>query len=401
MPEKLFVVDVTNVVDVPFISGIQRVTLEIVVRLLRREGQNDFRFLFLSYDVFAGAYRIVRNDLFLEGYRNKVFRGGKLAGGAVYQLENIPKDSIFFDIDSVWNNRMRRSFLLPYLKKRGVKIAVFVHDIIPVILPQYCDRETAMRFMDYIGAHAKYADVIIGNSQNTITDMEKLLAELELPIPHMAVAPLGADFKLKQSEKTSEHPVVQGLRGKKYLLAVGTIEPRKNYDFLLDFYEQKLKFMNIELVVCGRQGWNVDAVMARILKMNHSEKGFHYVGYANDILITDLYRNAFFMILTTHYEGFGLPVIEAFHYQTPALVPDIPVFREVGGEYCDYYDSDDMLQLEAKLVFYEKNPEQYASRKEQLKAYKPGTWNQAEELIWQAVEHACISSSSSKKACTN
>ena len=386
MPEKRFIVDVTNVVDVPFISGIQRVTLEIVVRLLQREGQNDFHFLLLSYDVFAGAYRVVDNHLFLEGYRNKAFRGGKLSGGMIYQMEDIPAGSVFFDIDSVWNNRLRRSFLLPYLKKRGVRIAVFVHDIIPVILPQYCDRETAMRFMDYIGAHAKYADIIIGNSQNTISDMEKLLAELELPEPFMAAAPLGADFKPKQTGKKSTHPVVQTLHGKKYLLAVGTIEPRKNYDFLLDFYEKKLKAAGIELVVCGRQGWNVDTVMARIQKMNHREAGFHYVGYADDVLIQDLYSNAFFMILTTHYEGFGLPVIEAFHYQTPVLVPDIEVFREVGGTYCDYYESDNMEQLEKLLVHYEENPEDYNSLKAKLKTYKAGTWDQSEEIIWHSIE---------------
>ena len=390
MPDRLFIIDVTNVVDVPFISGIQRVTLEIVVRLLKREGQSGFRFLLLSYDVFAGAYRVVANDVFLEGYRNKVFRGGKLSGGAVYQLENIPKGSVFFDIDSVWNNRLRRSFLLPYLKKRGVAIAVFVHDIIPIILPQYSDRETSMRFMDYIGAHAKYADVILGNSQNTIEDMKNLLGELSLPIPPMAVAPLGADFKLKQSGKASNHPVVQGLQGKKYLLAVGTIEPRKNYGFLLDFYEKKLKATGIELVVCGRQGWNVDVVMARIQKMNQQEKGFHYVGYADDVLINDLYSQAFFTILTTHYEGFGLPVIESFHYQTPALVPDIPVFQEVGGDFCDYYASDNMEQLEKKLLYYNENPQEYAVRKEQLKDYKPGTWDQSEELIWQAIVKICI-----------
>ena len=385
MAGKLFIIDVTNVVSVPFISGIQRVTLEVAVRLIKREGQHDFHFLLLSYDVFAGAYRRVDTGLFLEGYHTKSFRAGKLSKGEIFPLSRIPERSVFFDIDSVWNNRMRRSFLLPYLKKRGVRIAVFVHDIIPVIFPQYCDRETAMRFLDYIGAHAKYADVIIGNSQNTISDMEKLLDDLHLPRPKTAVSPLGSDFKTKPKKKAEIHPLTKPLQDRKYLWAVGTIEPRKNYTFLLDFYEKKMKPAGIALAVSGRAGWNVDPLIARMQKMNRDEDGFFYFGYSDDEMMLDLYQHAFFTVLTAKYEGFGLPVVESFHYGTPVLAPDIPVFREVGGELCDYYESDNMEQLDSLIRFYEKDPQAYCIRREQLQSYKHNSWDQSEELIWEAI----------------
>lgn len=124
------------------------------------------------------------------------------------------------------------------------------------------------------------------------------------------------------------------VRARPYLLAVGTLEPRKNLQRLVRAYEQSDLRRDFDLLVVGRSGWGHALVGAEIL-----------ADVADDRLWA-LYAGASAVVAPSFYEGFGLPPVEAFSVGTPVACSDIPVFREVTGGLAHYFDpvaEDDMV----------------------------------------------------------
>lgn len=110
---------------------------------------------------------------------------------------NMQPGTVFFDIDGVWSLSLKRSHLLPILKANGVKLVVYVYDIIPITHPQFCHEQTVYNFMTYIGAYLQCADLIIASAQSTLDEIDKLLEQLNLPKIPGKVSWLGSDLILR------------------------------------------------------------------------------------------------------------------------------------------------------------------------------------------------------------
>lgn len=119
----------------------------------------------------------------------------------------------------------------------------------------------------------------------------------------------------------------------RYALFVGTIEPRKNLETL--FAAWRLLRRRLEeapsLVVCGRLGWK-DEDLRREVAAGREEGWLHHPGYVSNPELAALFRGALFLAFPSHYEGFGLPVLEALSCGTPVVASDLPVLREVAGD---------------------------------------------------------------------
>jgi glycosyltransferase involved in cell wall biosynthesis len=116
-----------------------------------------------------------------------------------------------------------------------------------------------------------------------------------------------------------------------YLLAVGTLEPRKNIPVLLDaFRELRAEGRDLELVLVGRQGW------ADSLPLGDLAAHVRLTGSVPDSELAELYAGASCFALPSLYEGFGLSLAEAMAAGTPAVASDIPALREVGRDCVRY-----------------------------------------------------------------
>lgn len=135
-----------------------------------------------------------------------------------------------------------------------------------------------------------------------------------------------------------EHSVLEQLNGRVSFLMVGTLEPRKGYAQILRAFDQLWAAEHdVMLVIVGKIGWLVDALCEEL--KSHSELNhrlFWFVG-ASDELLGRLYSACSCLIAASEGEGFGLPLIEAAQHQLPVIARDIPVFREVAGEYAAYF----------------------------------------------------------------
>lgn len=369
---KLYI-DVTNLMAVDFLTGIQKVVREVVIRMLRDPGI-DVVLLCCAKD--DETINLLDNDLFLDYFTNNTGDKNRIITNKITTFEQLEAGSVFFDIDSVWNSHRRRSAILPVLKRHGLKLAVFIHDIIPITYPEYCHEVTAFFFMNYLAAYLQYADIIITSTQTTLDQINALIKQLDLSPITGYVTSLGSDFALSSTKSGHVSKAAKAIvREGKYILCVGTIEPRKNHKLLLDAYDQYLADMGINLVFAGRIGWNVEELSARMKQHPRNGHGFYHLSGQNDATIDYLYRNAYIVAFPTFEEGFGLPMIEAIERDSVLLASNVAVLKEVGGDFCDYFDPNSPQEFAELVESYLHSPSRYNSRKEQMKNYVPVTWD--------------------------
>ena len=116
-----------------------------------------------------------------------------------------------------------------------------------------------------------------------------------------------------------------------YLLAVGTLEPRKNLPVLLEAFRQlRADGRDLQLVLVGRRGW------ADSLPLGDLTAHVRLAGAIPDPELAELYAGAACFVLPSLYEGFGLSLAEAMATGTPAVASDIPALRELGGDTIRY-----------------------------------------------------------------
>lgn len=368
-------VDVSVLVMAPFLTGIQRVTREITLRLIR---DPMVEAVLVQYHQAQDSYYRIDNQMFFRYYaRHKGIRE-QMATRQKVPLSEIGHGTVFFDLDAAWMSRVRRSYLLPVLKKQGAVIVAHIYDIISVTHPQYCLQRGVCLFMDFLGAHLQYADACVVNAQATVTELKRLTDQIGCALPTCVVIPLGADFCEKKTMriKRVQKSLVQTVnKSRPYLLMTGTIEPRKNHKLLLQAYDQGLHDIGYRIIFAGSLGWDMDAFVQDMKR--HPDYGtriFWFCGL-NDEELSYLYRHARFLFFGSYTEGYGLPVLEALQRGTPVLASDIPVTREVAGDYCVYFAQDQAQQICDRVAYYHSHRAEYEALRERIRNYRPFDWN--------------------------
>lgn len=367
-------IDLSRLCLTPFTTGIQRVAKEIVLRMLQDESISVTLLCTLPSQT---AWRVLPHDAFTRYYTEKTGSPYGTGRPQILTPEDIPSGSVFFDIDSAWNMPMHRGWLFPKLKARAVTIVPHLYDLIPVTDPQYFHEQTMRQFLSWVTAVLQYADHIVCNAEATKAALHTLCESLELRTPECSVVPLGADFAKKAADTDdADQELLEQLPQYRYLLMVGTIEPRKNHRLLLDAVPELAK-RGIKVVFAGRIGWNMDEFAKEMAKHPEKDKNFFFAQGPTDATIQALYRNALAVAFPTKNEGFGLPIVEAYMNGTPVLASDIPVLREVGGSLADYFDHTSVDSLLVAVDRLTADEEAYQKKRAEIAAYRPRTWDTA------------------------
>ncbi len=373
-------IDVSELTKVDYVSGIQRVVIEVITRWISW----GYHPVLLSFQEKKKIYQIIDNEKFADYYTNHSKRKKILTKGSI-EIADIKTGDIFFDIDCTWMNSMKRSYLLPILKAQGATVVSHIYDIIPITEPQFCHELTVLHFMDYLGAHIENSDLIIANANATIDAIKQIDIE---GIGHYKteVVKLGSNLKSKKEKLEVSDHVKDIVDSGTYILMVGTMEPRKNHAFVLDAFEKTLFNENIHLVFAGRVGWNMDEFMDRIKNHPELNKKFFYINNASDDEINYLYENAFFVAFASYNEGFGLPIIESMAKGTPVLASDIPVLREVGRDLCEYFSLNDNTEFIEKINYYLQNRKAYEEKKAAVVQVESTTWDSCAREMYEKIE---------------
>jgi alpha-1,3-rhamnosyl/mannosyltransferase len=186
------------------------------------------------------------------------------------------------------------------------------------------------------------ADAVITTTLATAKATE---SELGVDAARMVVLPHAAAARFRPLAATEARERLQriGLEVGEYLLFVGTLEPRKNLDGLLralDWLIAAERFDG-EVVLVGTPGWRTSGLLERH-RTSQAGRRVRALGYVADDDLPALYSAARLLVMPSHYEGFGLPVLEAMACGTAVVASDRPPLPEISaGAALHFRASDD------------------------------------------------------------
>ncbi|MEC3860663.1 glycosyltransferase family 1 protein [Mesobacterium sp. TK19101] len=222
---------------------------------------------------------------------------------------------------------------------RGVRIAVLVHDTIPLDYPEFQRPKVPARFGGFLRRVGRAADLVICNSVQTRDDVLRHLAEEERQ-PECVVAHLGVTVP-----EVGTAP--NGPWNRSYFVALGTIEPRKNHALLLDVWDGFAGDPDApDLLILGNRGWRNEAVLDRL---DTAPPGVHELGGLPDDQVFALLQGAAGLLFPSLAEGYGLPPLEAAALGVPVLCNTLPIYQEVLGELVVYADAADRYLWATKI----------------------------------------------------
>ena len=132
----------------------------------------------------------------------------------------------------------------------------------------------------------------------------------------------------------------------RYIMALSTIEPKKNLDLLINAYLRIKDRVNFDLVLVGRMGWKTE----EFNKKYGETKGIHITGFVSDEEAKCIYKNAICFVFPSIYEGFGLPPIEALALGTPVIASNAASIPEVLMDRALYFESNNLRELKDTLL---------------------------------------------------
>ncbi len=230
----------------------------------------------------------------------------------------------------------------------GAKLVFTVYDVSFWAMPEFTTEENRLACQYGVLEALRNADGFVFISQSSHDEFERFLPGwLETNRKPWIVTPLAP-----RSAITALPPPAASER---YWLAVGSIEPRKNYETLLDAFEiyWQVSRLRLPLRIAGGRGWKSDRLHQRMSSM--AKAGMvEYLGYVPDQELPRLYAGAQALVFPSWYEGFGLPVVEALAQGCRVISSDRTSLKEAGGDAVLYFSPDCpeqivsvMLRLEA------------------------------------------------------
>jgi len=251
----------------------------------------------------------------------------------------------------------------------GAKSSVVFHDMTYLAEPDCVmkgHRNYMLRFMPF---STKNAHNIITVSEFSKTE---ITCYLHYPKSKIFVATPSIDRRLFYKRSASEIYKVKlkyDIWFEDYILSVGSIEPRKNYERLLDAYVSLPRKVTDKypLVMVGADGWENEALLAKIQRAK--ENGYKIIKparFVEDKDLPALYSGTQFFVFVPIYEGFGMPPLEALACGTPVLASKGTSVTEAVGDaavYCDPFSAKDIAEkLRYMVSETEKDRSQWDDR---------------------------------------
>ena len=206
----------------------------------------------------------------------------------------------------------------PFFFRPRAKVVMTVHDLIPILHPRWHILRRRLYFNCFLRYRIRFVDHLIAVSANTKRDLVRCfnIAPEKISVSYNGVS---KHFRPGTGKK------------KKCILAVGTIEPRKNLRRVIQAFVLLKKKHNLphKLMIAGAPGWYCQEELKLVEKHRAC---IELLGYVPDEDLPALYRQAACLVYPSLYEGFGLPVIEAMACGCPVIASDRSSLPEIAGD---------------------------------------------------------------------
>lgn len=297
------------------ITGVERYTINLIRSLIEVDDNNQYFVFFKKRCPSQLADLVPRLEVFISPFKNRVVTDQLWLPCIAKKLDILHCPA----------------FPSPLFYKG--KTVLTIHDATLWKYPETRSKGGEFYYSPLFPQAIRKSSRIITVSRNSKKD---LIHYLNIPDNLITVIYEGIDdsFTKRNLQQSSEVKTKYNLPDR-YILTVGTLEPRKNLDMLIKAFEIFLRKYDTDhkLVIVGRKGWHKSLNIAKELKS--------YVvltGFVGEEHLPAIYRLADLFVFPSIYEGFGFPILEAMACQTPVITSNASSLPEIGGNACLYAD---------------------------------------------------------------
>lgn len=298
-------------------AGIGQYTRNMVKELIKKG--NDNKYLIFSTEKI--------NDLNKDNIENIVIPYGTLPFKGLRYMKKISDICKKRDVDiliSFSNHTL--ALLFP-------RTILFIHDLAPLHYPQYFNRSARIIYPRTARLACNRAIKIIAVSNSVKNDIHKQfntsLDKIEVIYPSLN------EELLSNISKPFDVP-------DDFILSISTLEPRKNYDSAIKAFKLvHEQIPELKYLIIGKKGWYYEELFELVHEL-HLKDSVLFLGYRPDVETSYALSKAKAFLYLSHYEGFGMPPLEAIKYNVPLILSDIEVFRECFDGHAVFVDAKDV-----------------------------------------------------------
>ena len=374
-PPVRIAVNARLLVDQP-LEGLARYTLEVLRELLRQRPTDDFLLLCDRAGALPPLPRAVERVDVHPPARHPVLFYAWFEWGVPRALRQWGAEA-FVSLDNFCSLRT------------SVPTVFAVHDLAYRHEPAGVNRVQLAYYRYFMPRFVARAERVVAVSTYTRDD---LVAAFGLPPKPVAIAYNGVRARFRPAPAPARaHTRDRYTDGAPYFLYTGSVHPRKNVDGLVRAFSRfcaRAPELPHHLVLAGRLAWRARAVTEAIASSPVRDR-IHALGFVPDAELGHLVAAAEVQCLVSRFEGFGVPIVEAFTCGVPALVSDRSSLPEVAGPGGLLVDPDDDEAMATGLLQLARDPElrQVLAKAGQAHARR-FTWAAAGAIVSQAIDEA-------------
>lgn len=359
-------------------TGIQRVVANLGEHFI-----DNFLYIFITYNYDDGKFYKLEN---VNNLADAIYNDNCELTPLVFSELN--SSDYFFDIDAAWSDAVDRKVLYSKLREKKVGIINLHYDSVPIVNSAWSHANTVIRYMDFFYSKIAYSDFIFSISNFVKNEIDELSSKIMGVVKPGAVIPLGPlpVLELDATKNALFENKYRELLKKPYFISVGTIEPRKNYDYLVEVYNN-YDLQDARLVLVGREGWNVDDFIKNLkTHANYINKNILWLSDVDDEELAFLYSKCLAYVTSSHYEGYGLPAVEALTFGIPTIVSNGGALPEVVGNAAEVFslsEPESLYHIMNKLI---RSEEYRGSLVKRAKSYKTPEWKDAFNIVNDSIQ---------------
>jgi glycosyltransferase involved in cell wall biosynthesis len=291
------------------------------------------------------------------------------------ELVSLERNDVFFSLDLNYLSLISNLDFYLKLSKQGTDIWFLIYDLLPIDHPDYFSEGIANLHESWLNNLLKFANVIC--ISKTVQDsLVKYIRDREIirnNLLNLQVY-LGADFFDVQKYSLAKKTTCD----KKKFIAVGTLEPRKGYDEILDVCERLWARGEIfEMHFIGKLGWKSEELKNRVTLQSGINPYLFWHSEAIDQDLDYHYATCDVLIAASFDEGFGLPIVEALQRNKVVFARKINIFEEVIGKSDFLFESEKDLELKMSEFLQDSKLEKFSL----IPEFKLHTWQESTKEI--------------------
>ncbi|ONG44870.1 hypothetical protein BKE38_27195 [Pseudoroseomonas deserti] len=386
-------------------TGIQRVQMGIVRRAMAEAAPSGTQLSLACYDPAALCWRPVDAQGFtalcaLAATGSDAQEPGWLAArdalrGQVAAAPPIafPAGAVLVNLGNSWGLAEYFRALQDMQRRYGLRYIPFLHDCVPLIVPEHCRATMVQDYARWFGAMGLHAHGLLANSENTLRDVRQQLATI-LPGMELPGEVVRLDADPRELATPAEAGNLEALRvlrhGESFALFVATIESRKNHLLVFSAWLQLLRqhgAARVPRLICvGKPGWHAEAALNLLRNAPELQRHIVLLPHVSDQELDALYARCAFTVYNSHYEGWGLPITEALAHGKVVVTPRHSALTEAGGEAALYFTPQslpDLQQVLERVIF--DLPFRQAQEAIVREKGRPRSWSAVKDQVLTAV----------------